>query len=183
MFLLHVCLPIRLQAFQGQRLPDSLFAPLVPGRALEPSACSMQASLNKYAECGGAEKLCFCSRCPLGTHLSPTLPCIHPKSERTAAPFIYSQQRTCTYCWSKVFGEGTSGPWKSSPAFFPFSWFDWRRLRGTCWVFMPSGSISFKSAATVAGAEDGLSASPRLNNKSMTWNLMKLRGLPDVDLE
>lgn len=78
MFLLYVCLPIRLQTFQGQRLPDSLFAPLVPGRALEPSACSVQASLNKYAECGRAEKLCFCSRGPLGTHLHQHCPAFIP---------------------------------------------------------------------------------------------------------
>lgn len=124
MFLLHVCHHTRPQALQGLRLPDWFLTSLEFGRA-PGSQCvlSVHWTVEKWEGC-------FCSKYPLGGHLSPTLLCISPGPEWSAAPCIYSQLRTSRLVLVKRRWWRYLCPWKLSPAFFFLSRIDWWRLRG-----------------------------------------------------
>lgn len=107
--------PMRSQAFQGLRLPLSLFVSQEPDSARGAWVFSMHAELRRSWE------VLF-------------LHCIYLQPEWTVAPWIISGKGPPRCFWSKVFGEGTLYPWKISLAFFFLFWFDLRKQRSTCQV-------------------------------------------------
>lgn len=157
MFLLHACLPIRPQALWGQRGPDLHFVPLASGRARGTwcvlNACWIVEEPRSFIS-GVWQAPIFHG------HWSALIP---NQNGWLLLVFIPSKGPP-DYHWSKVFGEGSLCPMNRFPCFLsPFLvWL--KEAEGHTRVVIAFCSILFeKPAATIAGAEVGLSARPSLN--------------------
>lgn len=132
--------------------------------------------------CGGAGKFCFYTWCLPGTFPSLTLLWVNPNQNGLLLLRVISSKGPPACCWSKVFGESTSAP-ENSPAFSPF--LVWLKEAEGHTLSLHSFRFHLVSLPLLLlGLRLGWVPAPVLiNNKSMAWNLMQLRGLPVVDLE
>lgn len=124
--------------------------------------------------------LCFCSKCPRAPrfhqHCSVSIP---DQNGLLSLVFLPSKGPPDT-AGQRSLAKVTLAPGKPLLLFSPLL-FDWKRLRGTCWVVIAFCSTPLRTLPVLLlGLRMNWVPAPVLiNNKSKTWNLMQLRGFPD----